>query len=480
MPTTVGKMRSARFPWRSPEPEAPADVPAPGDGVPELHAAASRLDPEAALQLICEETAARLDAGAAVFVAHGDTFVQEAGGGFLAETVGRSVAQSSWPASLDPGPLAGFGVRSLATVQFPGAVLVAASETPQTFDLVHLRLVGVVVAGVLASRAELDAQRATAEADARFSTIFDGAAIGITRVDREGRLQANSALQRMLGYSADELARTSFREYTHPDDIMYNMQLFKELMAGERDSYQLEKRYIRKDGTILWAQVTSSAERDESGRPAFGVSMIEDITARKTAEEELRRMVDHARRAATASDRSANDALALTKAGVTAVEEVDAAVGELGEVSTTVGEAIGKLAAMSAEIGGIVETITGIAAQTNLLALNGAIEAARAGDHGRGFGVVAEEVRKLAEGSKAAAETISSLIRDIQRETEVTVEVVERASRLTPRAAATAARTKESFAEIAAAVEDVQGHVAGIVEATGEASPAPRLAVVSA
>src|SRR5262249_15417087 len=162
-------------------------------------------------------------------------------------------------------------------------------------------------------------------------------------------------------------------------------------------------------------------------------------------EEELRQMVEHACQAAAASDRSATQALELTEAGVSAVEEVDVAVGELSEVSATVGEAIGRLAAISAEIGGIVETITGIAAQTNLLALNAATEAARAGDHGRGFGVVADEVRKLAEGSKVAAETISSLVCDIQRETEHTVDVVHHASALTSRTATTAARTKASF-----------------------------------
>ena len=77
------------------------------------------------------------------------------------------------------------------------------------------------------------------------------------------------------------------------------------------------------------------------------------------------------------------------------------------ESSGQVSDAIGALAAKSEQIGGIVETITGIADQTNLLALNAAIEAARAGEQGRGFAVVAEEVRKLAEESQQAAATIA-------------------------------------------------------------------------
>ena len=79
-------------------------------------------------------------------------------------------------------------------------------------------------------------------------------------------------------------------------------------------------------------------------------------------------------------------------------------------------QVVTKLGENSKEIGQIVETISGIAGQTNLLALNAAIEAARAGEQGKGFAVVAEEVRKLAEQSKAAAERIANLIEGIQKE----------------------------------------------------------------
>ena len=111
--------------------------------------------------------------------------------------------------------------------------------------------------------------------------------------------------------------------------------------------------------------------------------------------------------------------------------QIDKATEYLDEVSTTVKEAkdgIAKLNMRSTEIGGIVTLITDIASQTNLLALNAAIEAARAGEQGRGFAVVAEEVRKLAEQSKKAAEQISLLIRDTQSDTQSTVQVMEAAT----------------------------------------------------
>ena len=60
----------------------------------------------------------------------------------------------------------------------------------------------------------------------------------------------------------------SFREYTHPDDIEHNLTLFHELIAGKRDAYQLEKRCFRKDGELIWTQVTASLERDADGAPA--------------------------------------------------------------------------------------------------------------------------------------------------------------------------------------------------------------------
>ena len=141
--------------------------------------------------------------------------------------------------------------------------------------------------------AELAARRTQVETLARYRMIFEGASIGILRVDPSGHVvEANPAMERMLGYSAAELAEVSFRHYTHPADIEHNLTLFRELIAGKRETYQLEKRCFRKTGELLWTQVTASLERDADGTPVCAISMFEDITERKLAQETLRRQAE--------------------------------------------------------------------------------------------------------------------------------------------------------------------------------------------
>lgn len=116
------------------------------------------------------------------------------------------------------------------------------------------------------------------------------------------------------------------------------------------------------------------------------------------------------------------------KSAISGKSAVDIASGSLSEVTNTVKfatDAISKLTERSAQIGDMVQVIEGIASQTNLLALNASIEAARAGENGRGFSVVADEIRKLAEESSNAAAEIISLIENIESETTVTVNTMQ-------------------------------------------------------
>jgi methyl-accepting chemotaxis protein len=181
---------------------------------------------------------------------------------------------------------------------------------------------------------------------------------------------------------------------------------------------------------------------------------------------------------ATASAASAGNAQETTAAALAAREVAERGAGAVAQASEAMGavrdsslqatEAIRELGAKSERIEGIVATITGIAEQTNLLALNAAIEAARAGEQGRGFAVVAEEVRKLAEESRAAAGSIASLIGEIQSETARAVDVVEDGARQTEEGVATVEQAREAFLTLGASVQDMGTRVDEIATAIGQ------------
>jgi PAS domain S-box-containing protein len=127
------------------------------------------------------------------------------------------------------------------------------------------------------------------ETERRFRKIFEEAAIGMSLIDLGGRLlDSNFALQNMLQYRKEELYRRPFTDFTHTADRARSLSFFKELTEGKRDSYTRDQRYLRQDGKVVWGQESVSLLRDASGKPQFAISMIEDITHRKQAEEEIR------------------------------------------------------------------------------------------------------------------------------------------------------------------------------------------------
>ena len=132
------------------------------------------------------------------------------------------------------------------------------------------------------------------ESESRFRLSFDYAAIGMGLVDLNGRwLKVNKSLCLMLGMTEDELLALTFQDITHPDDLELDLKYVNDLLAGSINHYQMEKRYFHKLGNIVWVNLSVSIVRDENNNPVHFVSQIENITQRKTQEDEITYLAYH-------------------------------------------------------------------------------------------------------------------------------------------------------------------------------------------
>jgi PAS domain S-box-containing protein len=136
---------------------------------------------------------------------------------------------------------------------------------------------------------QVEARRALAEGEARFRATFENAAVGIAHVDPYlGWLRVNEAFCRILGYSVEDLLAKSVRDITHPDDFAVDIVNSALMRAGKLNSAEMDKRYVRKDGSIVTCRLTVSCVRKTDRSIDYFVGIIQDITWRKQAEEELR------------------------------------------------------------------------------------------------------------------------------------------------------------------------------------------------
>jgi PAS domain S-box-containing protein len=132
---------------------------------------------------------------------------------------------------------------------------------------------------------ERAAEERRRDAEERFRATFEQAAVGMAHVGLDGRwLRVNRKLCRILGYERDELLRLTFQDVTHPDDLAADLENLRALLAGEIDTFAMEKRYIRKDGAPVWIDLTVSLLRGAAGRPEHLVAVVEEIGRRKAAE----------------------------------------------------------------------------------------------------------------------------------------------------------------------------------------------------
>jgi diguanylate cyclase (GGDEF)-like protein/PAS domain S-box-containing protein len=147
-------------------------------------------------------------------------------------------------------------------------------------------------------RYAIERKRAVEElqnSEARFRAFFESAGVGAIQVNpAEGRyILVNDRFCEITGYTREELLTMTFRDITHPDDHASGMINFTRLINAELPDYEVEKRYIRKDGQSVWVHVSVTVVRDAYGKPIRAAGVVQDITARKEAEERIQHLADH-------------------------------------------------------------------------------------------------------------------------------------------------------------------------------------------
>ena len=131
-------------------------------------------------------------------------------------------------------------------------------------------------------------EEALRESERRFRAAFENAAVGASIVDLTGRfIKVNRFLCEMLGYSTEELLTKTFSDVTHPDDVWIGLDYLKRQIAGELEFSSFEKRYLRKDGSVVHLIISPALIRTEKGEPQYFVGLFQDITERKKAEKRL-------------------------------------------------------------------------------------------------------------------------------------------------------------------------------------------------
>jgi PAS domain S-box-containing protein len=137
---------------------------------------------------------------------------------------------------------------------------------------------------------ERAAQKAVEQSEARFRAVFEGSPLSESMTEIGGRVNVNRAFCDLLGYTKEELRGGTWQTLTHPEDVEASASIIKSLLAGDIADAHYEKRYLHKNGHVIWADVTTALARDTRGEPLFFITTVTDITERKRTEQQIARL----------------------------------------------------------------------------------------------------------------------------------------------------------------------------------------------
>ena len=242
-------------------------------------ASLSTIDDEFAYFKVCEGADVQLQDQTLPLVATlGNECVLRGDIAVLRATTGPEVARCLTP---------GAGSIILAPIDYDGAIrgiLGVRSTDVAAFDDNDVETLRVLARAASIALRNAELVEELRESEARFRGAFHSSSLGMALSTLDGDfVQVNDKLAAMLGYTIDELSSLGVHGITHPDDIDVDLERLKHLRTGEIDSYRREKRYVRSDGSVAWAELTVSRVARDDGKPTHVVSHVQDITAQKEA-----------------------------------------------------------------------------------------------------------------------------------------------------------------------------------------------------
>ena len=252
--------------------------------------------------------------------------------------------------------------------------------------------------------------------------------------------------------SAESLAKGNVQASKNLAIILFGANLFILVIIWNISQY-IKSRLTRTINTLASSSTQISATIDQQERIASqqAASVNETTTTMDELEASCRQAAEQAKAAVTA----AQQALGLAQGGTQAVEETLEGMFTLEKKVGAIAEQIVYLSEQADQIGSISQLVSDLANKTNMLAFNSSVEAVRAGEHGKGFSVVANEIRKLADQSEKSAERISDLVSEIQSAINSTVMVTDEGTKTVAAGVQTAQKTNQAFTGVADAVKKV-------------------------